>query len=55
MATARDMPRIHHVGMKHGTLANWMKAYVDGLPTELLGPDTLVGVITSEEWHLDWV
>lgn len=38
-----------HVGVSHGTVANWIKAYVDSLPDELPGPDKPVEVAEQDE------
>ena len=38
-----------HTGVSHGTVANWLKAYVDGLPEELPGPDKPVEVAEQDE------
>jgi transposase-like protein len=38
-----------HVGVSHGTLANWLKAYLDGLPAELPKPATPVEVAEQDE------
>lgn len=38
-----------HVGVSHGTVANWIKAYVDSLPVELPGPDKPVEVAEQDE------
>ena len=38
-----------HVGVSHGTVANWIKAYADGLPAELPGPDMPVEIAEQDE------
>ena len=38
-----------HTGVSHDTVANWIKAYADGLPPELPGPDTPVEVAEQDE------
>ena len=38
-----------HAGVSHGTVANWLKAYVDGLPAELPRPATPVEVAEQDE------
>jgi hypothetical protein len=37
------------VGVSHGTVANWIKAYVDSLPTELPRPNMPVEVAEQDE------
>ena len=37
------------VGVSHGTVANWFKAYADALPEELPGPDGPVEVAEQDE------
>jgi transposase-like protein len=38
-----------HVGVIHGTLANWFKQYADELPARLPGPDKSVEVAEQDE------
>lgn len=38
-----------HAGVSHGTVANWLKGYVDGLPQELPGQDNPVEVAEQDE------
>ena len=38
-----------HAGVSHGTVANWIKAYVDELPAELPVPSTPVEVAEQDE------
>jgi transposase-like protein len=38
-----------HAGVSHGTVANWIKAYVDSLPDELPGPAKPVEVAEQDE------
>jgi len=38
-----------HVGVSHGTVANWFKEYADGLPEELPGPGGAVEVAEQDE------
>ena len=38
-----------HVGVSHGTVANWFREYADTLPEELPGPETLVEVAEQDE------
>jgi len=37
------------VGVSHGTVANWFKAYADALPEELPRPDGAVEVAEQDE------
>lgn len=38
-----------HVGVSHGTVANWFKAYADQLPDELPGTGATVSVAEQDE------
>ena len=38
-----------HVGVSHGTVANWFKEYADALPQELPGPEGAVEVAEQDE------
>lgn len=38
-----------HVGVSHGTVANWIKVYVDSLPNELPRPEESVEVAEQDE------
>jgi len=38
-----------HVGVSHGTVANWIKTYADSLPAELPAPDMPVEVAEQDE------
>ena len=38
-----------HVGVSHGTVANWFKQYADELPDELPGPGNAVDVAEQDE------
>jgi transposase len=38
-----------HVGVSHGTVANWIKECVDSLPVKLPGPDKPIEVAEQDE------
>ena len=38
-----------HVGVSHGTVANWFRQYADALPEELPGPDAPVEEAEQDE------
>ena len=38
-----------HVGVSHGTVANWFREYADGLPNDLPTPDNQVEVAEQDE------
>jgi transposase-like protein len=38
-----------HAGVSHGSVANWLKAYADGLPATLPTPETPVEVAEQDE------
>lgn len=38
-----------HVGVSHGTVANWFKEYADALPEEMPQPDMPVEVAEQDE------
>ncbi len=38
-----------HVGVSHGTVANWFKEYADGLPDDLPVPNAKVDVAEQDE------
>ncbi len=38
-----------HVGVSHGTVANWFREYVDGLPDDLPSPNNKVEVAEQDE------
>jgi transposase-like protein len=38
-----------HAGVSHGSVANWLKAYADGLPATLPTPETAVEVAEQDE------
>lgn len=38
-----------HVGVSHGTVANWFKQYADALPEALPGPNLPVAVAEQDE------
>ncbi len=38
-----------HVGVSHGSVANWFREYADGLPNDLPVPDSQVEVAEQDE------